>query len=129
MERLRKEYAESEAEYNEAIKNGAVVPEAPKRGRGTGAGKGAGFFDVVKKAQSSLWEDKFRAFKEKQRESASVSCTTASKNTLFAINIVETFYLKAKIYNQKTWSSKCEKYSGFCHFLTLVFVRTIICKE
>ncbi|CAB4030542.1 Hypothetical predicted protein, partial [Paramuricea clavata] len=71
VERLRKEYAASEAEYNEAIKNGAVVPEAPKRGRGTGAGKGAGFFDVVKKAQSSLWEDKFRAFKEKQRESAS----------------------------------------------------------
>ena len=87
MERLRKEYASAESEYNEAIKNGAVLPEAPKRGRGAGAGKGAGFFDVVKKAQSSLWEDKFRAFKEKQKETASVSsfmsrlqtCISASK--------------------------------------------------
>ena len=82
MERLRKEYGTAEAEYNEAIKNGAVVPEAPKRGRGAGAGKGAGFFDVVKKAQSSLWEDKFRAFKEKQRESAAVSATNLKNYVL-----------------------------------------------
>ena len=87
MERLRKEYGAAEAEYNEAIKNGAVVPE---RGRGAGAGKGAGFFDVVKKAQSSLWEDKFRAFKEKQRESAAVSATnlTHDQTRFFLNNIV-----------------------------------------
>ena len=72
---MRKEYAAAEAEYNAAIKSGAVVTETPRRGRGAGGGKGAGFFDVVKKAQSSLWEDKFRAFKEKQRESSAVGVT------------------------------------------------------
>lgn len=70
VERLRKESATAEEEYNEALKSGAISDEPVKRGRGAGAGKGSGFFDVVKKAQSSLWEDKFRAFKEKQRESS-----------------------------------------------------------
>lgn len=70
IERLKKEYASAEEEYNEAVKNGGVPAEAPKRGRGAGGGKSSAFFDVVKKAQSSLWEDKFRAFKEKQKGTA-----------------------------------------------------------
>ena len=73
---MRKECAAAEAEYDAALKSGAVVQTAPKRGRGAGGGKGSGFFDVVKKAQSSLWEDKFKAFKEKQRGSAQVGKTS-----------------------------------------------------
>ena len=102
MERLRKEYAAAEAEYNEAIKNGAVLPEAPKRGRRAGgAGKGAGFFDVVKKAQSSLWEDKFKAFKEKQRENASVRMGNLHVRLMFDPGKENKIYLLSSKDNRK----------------------------